>query len=60
MSECMHSPDHRELEDNCGLGFLPLEVVHPGNADSIVHQHLDIMLDYRALEYDLIIVQELP
>jgi hypothetical protein len=42
------------------VGDFPLEVARPGNGDSIVIQHLGIMLDCRALEHDLIVVQELP
>jgi hypothetical protein len=56
---------HRQSIETWGVvegwvGDLPPKVARPENGDSIVLQHLDITLDCRALEYDRIIVQELP
>jgi hypothetical protein len=39
---------------------LPLGVAHPMNGDSVVLQHMEITMDFRTPEHDLIIVQELP
>jgi hypothetical protein len=41
------------------VGDLPIEVSCPWNGDSIVLQHLGIMLDYHVSEHDLIVVQVL-
>jgi hypothetical protein len=37
------------------VGDFPLEDARPGNGDYVVLQHLDIMLNFRAPEHDLML-----
>jgi hypothetical protein len=55
LSECMHLPEHIWRIVASWVGDFPLEDARPGNGDYVVLQHLDIMLNFRAPEHDLML-----